>query len=180
MASLGTSAQSSKPSPGPGSSEKDAGSKLSVSEKTFMKKAAAGGVAEVELGRLATEKAQNEQVKKFGQRMVDDHSKANDRLKQIARDKGLDISNDLNAKDKATKEHLSKLSGQSFDRAYSRHMLQDHQKDVADFRKESKTAKDSDVKSFATETLPILEEHLKMARDIAKPNNEGTQKLKND
>jgi putative membrane protein len=135
-------------------------------EATFVKNAAQGGMAEVELGKLATEKASSDDVKQFGQRMVDDHSKANDQLKQIASQKSIDVPSDLNAKDKATKDRLSKLSGPAFDRAYMKHMVADHTKDVAEFKKQANTGSDSDIKGFASSTLPTLEDHLKMAKDI--------------
>src|SRR6476620_3115244 len=128
-----------------------------VSDKSFVKKAAEGGLAEVELGQLATQKAASEDVKKFGQRMVDDHSKANDQLKQVAQQQHIDIPTELNAKDKA-KAKLEKLSGEQFDRAYMKDMVQDHRKDVSEFERASKTAKDPAVKSFAEQTLPTLRE----------------------
>ena len=143
------------------------GSKLDAMDRHFIRKAGEGGLAEVELGKLATEKGQSDEVKKFGQRMVDDHSKANDQLKQLAESKGVKLPTDLSAKDKATKARLEKLSGEKFDRAYMNDMVQDHTKDVTEFKKESTSAKDSDVKSFASQTLPTLQDHLKEARSIA-------------
>ena len=138
-----------------------------VSDKTFVKKAAAGGLAEVELGQLATQKASSEDVKKFGQRMVDDHSKANDQLKQVAAEQHIDLPTELNAKDKATKARLEKLSGEQFDRAYMSDMVKDHRKDVGEFAHEAKMGKDPAVKSFAESTLPTLRDHLKEAEKIA-------------
>ena len=138
-----------------------------AADKKFMREAAEGGLAEVELGKLATEKASSEEVKKFGQRMVDDHSKANEELKQLASSKSVNLPSDLTAKDKMTKERLSKLSGESFDRAYMQDMVKDHKKDVADFARESNRAKDPDVKQFASKTLPTLKDHLKEAEGIA-------------
>ena len=99
--------------------------------------------------------------------MVDDHSKANDQLKQVAQQQHIDIPTELNAKDKATKAKLEKLSGEQFDRAYMKDMVQDHRKDVSEFERASKTAKDPAVKSFAEQTLPTLREHLKEAQKIA-------------
>jgi putative membrane protein len=139
---------------------------LSSTDRSFIMKAAEGGMAEVQLGQLATQNASSDDVKKFGQRMVDDHTKANDQLKQLAESKGVKVPADLNAKDKATKDRLSKLNGAAFDRAYMKDMVQDHTKDVAEFRKESTSAKDSDVKGFASQTLPTLEDHLKEAKSI--------------
>jgi len=144
-----------------------ASAKVSSADRTFISKAAEGGLAEVELGQLAQDKAQDSKVKEFGKRMVDDHSKANDQLKSLASSKGVNLPSDLNAKDKAEKDRLSKLSGEQFDKAYMSHMVKDHTKDVIEFRKESQSAKDPEVKSFASSTLPTLEEHLKMAKSIA-------------
>lgn len=155
------------------------GSSLSAIDKHFVRKAAEGGLAEVELGKLATEKASSDDVKKFGQRMVDDHGKANDQLKQLASSKGIEIPNALSAKDKAIKSRLEKLSGEQFDKAYMNDMVKDHTQDVSEFKKESTSAKDSDVKSFASQTLPTLEEHLKQAQNIApKENKEARMEKK--
>jgi putative membrane protein len=141
--------------------------KLAPADRQFIKKAAQGGLAEVQLGQLATEKADSPDVKQFGQKMVDDHGKANDQLKQVASNKGVTIPDKLSTKDAATKARLEKLSGKAFDRAYMRDMVMDHTKDVSEFRTESKTAKDPDVKNFASETLPTLQDHLKQAKSIA-------------
>lgn len=131
----------------------------------FMTKAAEGGMAEVELGKLAKEKGSNDAIKNFGQHMVDDHSKANDEMKDLASKKNVTLPSALNAKDQATKERLSKLSGEAFDRAYIRDMVADHRVDVAEFRHEANGGKDPDVKAWAAKTLPTLENHLKMAED---------------
>jgi putative membrane protein len=135
----------------------------------FMKDAAQGGMAEVALGQLAVEKASSGDVKKFGQRMVDDHTKDNDELKQLASQKNVDLPQGLNARDKATKATLEKLSGEQFDQAYMKDMVRDHRKDISDFRRESRIAQDPDVKKFAAQTLPTLEDHLKQAESIAPP-----------
>jgi putative membrane protein len=135
------------------------------SDQRFVTKAAAGGLAEVELGKLAADKGTSEQVKQFGQKMVDDHGKANDELKTIASKKNITLPSDLDAKDKALRDRLAKLSGASFDRAYMQAMLKDHRTDVSEFRTESKSGKDADVKAWAAKTLPTLESHLKLAQD---------------
>ncbi len=140
---------------------------LSASDRQFVQKAAEGGMAEVELGKLAADKGSSDEVKKFGQRMVDDHSKANDQLKQIASSKGVSVPDDLNAKHKATEARLKKLSGSQFDHAYMSDMVKDHQEDVADFNRESKMGKDPDVKGFASQTLPTLKDHLKHAQSVS-------------
>jgi putative membrane protein len=137
------------------------------SDRLFVRKAAQGGLAEVQLGQLATEKAASPEVKQFGQRMVDDHTKANDQLKQIAQQQGIQVPDQLDAKDAATKARLEKLSGKEFDRAYMHDMVMDHTKDVTEFKHEANSGKDSAVKSFAQQTVPTLEDHLKEAKNIA-------------
>lgn len=159
-------AQQDKGSNGTAMSGKHAAGRTTT-DTTFVKRAAEGGLAEVELGQLATQKAANEEVKKFGQRMVDDHSKANDQLKQVAEQEHINLPTELTAKDKAEKARLEKLSGAQFDRIYMRHMVDDHRSDVAEFARESKIAKDPAVKSFAEQTLPTLREHLKEAERIS-------------
>ncbi|MCU1257916.1 MAG: outer membrane protein [Bryobacterales bacterium] len=145
-------------------------SKMKTAKKSpdahFVAEAASGGMAEVELGKLATQKASDQRVKQFGQKMVDDHSKANDELKEIAAKENIPIPSTMNAKDKATVDKLSALSGPAFDRAYMKDMVADHKKDVAAFQKEANTGKDEAIKGFASKTLPILQEHLKLAEDI--------------
>ncbi len=141
--------------------------KLSMADQKFIKDAAQGGMLEVELGQLAVEKGSSEEVRKFGQRMVDDHSKANDRLKELATSKGINLPKTPNVTQKATKARLAKLSGEQFDKAYMADMLRDHKKDVAAFQNESNLAHDVDVKNFATLTLPTVRDHLKEAQSVA-------------
>jgi putative membrane protein len=139
---------------------------LSSADREFMSEAATGGLAEVELGRLAAQKGQSADVKRFGQRMVDDHSKANDELKQLAARKGITLPTDLKDEQKKDKDKLSNLSGAEFDKEYMKLMVDDHDKDVKAFQSEAKDGGDADVKAFASKTLPTLEEHQRMAREI--------------
>lgn len=141
--------------------------KMSSADKSFVMKAASGGMAEVELGQLAVKQANNDEVKQFGQRMVDDHSKANQELKQYAESKGISLPSAMDQSQKKMYDKLSKLSGAAFDREYMSEMLEDHEKDVAEFEKQSKNSKDPELKSLVDKTLPTLKEHLQMARDIA-------------
>jgi putative membrane protein len=142
--------------------------KLSSADKTFVEKAAIGGLAEVQMGQLAKQKAASDQVKQFGTRMVDDHSKANDELKQVASSKGITLPSDLDAKHKNKMARLEKLSGAQFDRAYMDDMVADHKEDVAEFQKQAKSGQDPDIKGFASKTLPTLQEHLNMAESTDK------------
>src|SRR6476620_2416042 len=132
-------------------------------DSTFVTKAAIGGLAEVKLGQLAIMKASNGDVKSFGQQMADDHGKANVELKDLASKKGITLPTDVDAKHQATYDRLSKLSGAEFDREYMKEMVSDHHEDVDEFRRESKSGSDSDVKAWAAKTLPTLEHHLQMA-----------------
>jgi putative membrane protein len=113
---------------------------------------------------LAKDKGSNKAVKNLGDRMVRDHRKAGDQLKHIACRKGVMLRDSMNAKDKALYDRLSRLSGDAFDKAYMRAIIDDHQQDVSDFRQESQNAKDPDVRQVASQTLPALEEHLRMAK----------------
>jgi putative membrane protein len=137
----------------------------SSGDRDFATKAAQGGMAEVELGKLATQRAGNDKVKQFGQRMVDDHSKANNELKTVAGNKGVALPKKIDEEAAATKKRLSALKGADFDRAYMEDMVKDHQKDVAEFQMEANSGSDPDIKAFASKTLPTLQEHLKMAQD---------------
>jgi putative membrane protein len=136
-----------------------------AADEAFVMKAAKGGMAEVEIGKLAADKGSNDAVKKFGQRMVDDHSKANDELAVLAKSKSITFPTEIGPEEKALRDRLMKLSGPAFDQAYMKAMVSDHVKDIAEFRTESRTGKDPEVKAWATKTLPTLEEHLKLARE---------------
>ena len=140
------------------------GTVLNPSDRQFITEAASGGLTEVELGQMAQQQAANPQVKEFGSRMAQDHAKANDELKRIADAKGVQVPAQPDPKHQKDIERLRALSGAEFDRAYMKHMVADHKKDVAEFQKEARAAKDGDVKDFAAKTLPTLQLHLKMAQ----------------
>jgi putative membrane protein len=140
----------------------------SASDATFAKKAASGGMAEVKLGQLAQEKGSSSAVKEFGKRMENDHSKAGDQLKDVASKNNINLPTDMDKKDQATYDHLSKLSGAEFDRVYAQHMVTDHEQDVEEFKNEASTGKNPDIKRFASETLPTLQDHLRQARQMEK------------
>jgi len=146
-------------------------SALGSDDRKFVMEAAMGGLMEVELGRLAAQQGSSAAVKQFGQRMVDDHSKANDELKQVASSKGISLPTELDQKHKDQIAKMQKMSGTDFDKAYSKAMLSDHVKDVAAFEKQSTKGSDSDIKAFASKTLPTLQEHLQMARAM---NGQGS------
>jgi putative membrane protein len=140
---------------------------LSSQDRQFMMKAAEGGMMEVELGRLATQKATNADVKSYGQRMVDDHGKANSQLKSIASQKGVTLPASLPMDKKKDMDKMAALSGAEFDKMYMSHMLKDHEKTIAEFEKQASGGSDSSVKSFAQQTLPTLREHMTMTKNLA-------------
>ena len=139
------------------------GAAVPAADRAFAEKAAAGGAAEVEGGKVAEQRAANDKVKQFGARMVQDHGKANDELKQIASGKGLQLPSAPDAHDQQEMARMQKLSGAEFDRAYMDHMVKDHKKDIAEFKKQASSGKEPEIKAFAAKTLPTLQEHLKMA-----------------
>lgn len=148
-------------------SKKQAAKTGAVPDVQFVTKAAQGNMAEVALGKLATEKSQNDDVKKFGQMMVDDHSKAQEELEGVASKNNLNVPKDISAQQKAEQQRLEKLSGTAFDRAYIQMMVNDHTQDVAEFKKEAaNTSANADLKDFATRTYPTLDNHLTHAKAI--------------
>jgi putative membrane protein len=133
---------------------------------TFLNEAAPGGLMEVELGELAVKRASNADIRKFARRMIDDHSKANRELDELATKKNVTLKKEKTATQKAAIDKLSKLNGDAFDREYAKDMLKDHEEDVAKFEEAATTATDADVKKYAAKTLPTLREHLEMARKL--------------
>lgn len=133
----------------------------------FMNDAAPGGLAEVEMGRLAVKQAASKDVKAFAARMIDDHSKAGEELKALAQQKKVMLPQEVTPKHKEAMEKLSKLEGAEFDKGYVTEMVADHEKDVTAFEAQAKGAVDKDVKAFAEKTLPTLKMHRQMIRDIA-------------
>jgi putative membrane protein len=136
-------------------------------DKKFAMMAAMGGMAEVEMARLALSKASSDSVKQFAQKMIDDHTKANEELMGIATSKGITLPTAPDAKMQAMMMKMEKLSGAEFDRQYI--MMagnKDHMKMEKLFKDENLKGKDADLKAFAAKTLPVVQMHLQMARDL--------------
>jgi putative membrane protein len=150
------------------STDTKSSSKLSSDDSNFVKDAAQGGMMEVELGKLAQDKAASAKVKEFGKRMEQDHSKANDELKKLASDKGVQLSTSLDSKHKSKVDKLAKMSGADFDKQYMSGMVSDHKDDIKKFQKEADKGKDADLKQFASQKLPTLKEHLQLAESTEK------------
>ena len=136
-----------------------------ASDADFVKAAASGGMLEVDLGRFAAAHASDPDVRAFGQRMVSDHSKANQELVSVAQHQGLTVPSQMEAADLDKLHQLSKLRGAAFDKAYIDAMVKDHEKDVTEFRAQAAQQK-SDVDRWAVKMLPTLEEHLAQAKAV--------------
>jgi putative membrane protein len=141
-------------------------SRVSQADQDFMKTAAQGGMAEVELGKLAQSNAQSDAVKKFGERMVSDHGQANAKLNTIAAQKQVNLPDSPNDEQKAEKQKLEGLKGADFDREYMNAMVKDHTEDSAEFHKEAEDAGDPDLKQFAGNSATVIDQHLKLAKQI--------------
>ncbi len=137
---------------------------LSAGEERFLKQAAADGLAEVQLGRLAQDKALREEVKQFAAQMVADHGKANEELMGIAASRRVKLPTEPDGKQRRSLERLGKLLGPDFDRAYMKMMVDDHRKDVKEFERQAKSARDPEVRDFAARTLATLRGHMDAAR----------------
>lgn len=147
--------------------DKKGDGKLSGSDRNFVTTAAEDGHAEVELGKLAQQNGSSAAVKQFGQRMIEDHTKAGKELETIATKLGMTPPKEPGSKHQADIKKFSKLTGEKFDREYAEHMVKDHEKAVALFEKQAKNGDAAELKAFASKTLPALQEHLKMARDLS-------------
>jgi len=132
----------------------------------FAVAAANGGMAEVELGQLAQQKAANPKVKDFGAMMVTDHTKANDEMKALATAKGITLPVAINTDEQKIKDDLSAKTGADFDKAYVSNMIDDHKKDIKEFEDASQNCKDANLKAFAVKTLPTLKMHLDAIQKI--------------
>lgn len=140
---------------------------MSPSDKEFVMKAGQDGMAEVRIGQVALVKASSAEVKAFAQRMMNDHGTANEELKQLATIKGLALATGVREPHQQAARHLEGLSGAAFDKAYMQHMVEDHQEAVRDFQNAASTATDADLKRWATQKLPALQEHLRQAEALA-------------
>lgn len=141
---------------------------LSKADSSFVMEAASGGLMEVQAGQLAQQNASSQRVKDFGNMMVTDHSKANDELKSYASGHGITLPDSLPASMKKHLDAMKNMKGSAFDKHYVSMMVEDHQKDVAKFKKESTDANDAQLKTWAGNTLPTLQKHLDSIQAIKK------------
>lgn len=140
---------------------------LNSMDKKFMMEAAMGGKAEVAMARLALERSSSDSVKQYAQKMIDDHTKAGEELMQVATMKGITLPMEPDAKHKAMLAKMQGMSGAEFDSMYIKMAgVKDHEKMEKLFMSESTKGKDADTKGFAAKTLPTVQEHLRMAREM--------------
>jgi putative membrane protein len=140
---------------------------LAPVDRDFINTAAQGGMMEVAAGKLAAQRGMDTAVKAFGQKMVTDHTAANDMLKSLAASKNVPLPESVSEEEHSALGKLEGLNGTDFDKTYSQMMVKDHVTDVGDFEKEVEKAKDPDVKAFAEQTLPTLRHHLMMANQLS-------------
>jgi putative membrane protein len=160
-------AQGTAVKPTPQTAKPASGSALPAGSATFVKSAAEGGQAEVQLATTAESKATNSEVKSLAETIHHDHEAANAELKTLAEKKNVTLPTAVSKTHQATANRLSKLSGAAFDKAYVDEMVKDHRADIATFQKH-KTDADPDVAAFVTKTLPTLQNHLTMALNAQK------------
>ena len=134
---------------------------------SFLQKAAEVQQAEIALGRMATERARNPEVRQFGTQMTEDHQRASANIQQLASKEGIPLPTELTARHRDKKEEFARLSGVDFDRAYIGYMLRDHRKDLKEFERNVKAIKDHRLQQWAESTLPMLKQHLRQAQQIA-------------
>lgn len=146
---------------------------LNDTDKDFVTSAERGGKAEVEVAQDALTHATNADVKAFAQKLVDDHTKANEELTQFGTSHGLTAASEIEGKMKEAKERLMKLTGKNFDQAFVKQMIDDHTETIKAFEDESAKGTDADLKSWVDKTLPTLREHLKTAQELQKKVGKG-------
>jgi putative membrane protein len=142
-----------------------------LQDKDFVHTALQGGMAEVQLGQLAAEKGSSPDVKQFGQKMVDEHTKLGDQMKQVAQQIGVNAPKELSKKDRELAAKLQGLSGQQFDNAYITAMVKDHKKDAQEFQSEAAQTQNPALKQVAQQGDQVIDQHLRMIEQIAKSHN---------
>ena len=139
---------------------------LNRSERNFLKDAAADGIYEVEAARIASERAQDPAVKSFAEKLVKEHSEANDQLRNLASSRNVDLPSEPGMMQRHTLSSLRKDKVSDLDRDFVKKMTKDHEADIKQFEKMSRDAKDPDVRAWAEKMLPTLRDHLADAQRL--------------
>jgi putative membrane protein len=171
----GSAASQGATSAGAAAASGSAGGSLSKSDQKILMGMAQANIDEVEAGKMAQSKSQNDQVKSFAQQMIDDHSKALTDAQQVAQQKGVTLPTEPDAKHKAMAAKLEKMNGAAFDKAYMANAgIADHKKVLSTLQADQKRAKDADVKALAAKMTPVVAQHLKAAQQIGTPKSGTT------
>jgi putative membrane protein len=139
---------------------------LSSKDRTFVMQAGQLSMMEVELGRLAVQRGSSAGVKEYGQQMVEEHTRANQELMQLAMQKKVELPTEMSTQNTALRERLSELSGSKFDTAYKQAMIDSHNQAIALFQAQSQQGQDPQLKAWATQKLPNLQAHLEMVNEM--------------
>ncbi|MBV9673959.1 MAG: DUF4142 domain-containing protein [Verrucomicrobia bacterium] len=139
----------------------------SSQDQVFVNEAATGGLMEIQLGKLASQKSSTPDVKQFGERMVTDHTRLNTELGTAAKASGLKVPTELTPAQKAEYNRLSKLSGKAFDKSYITLMVKDHTDDLASFQKQEAATRNAKLKKAVSGAIPVIQEHLDMAKSAS-------------
>jgi predicted outer membrane protein len=140
---------------------------VSEQDRQFVRKAAGDGMAELELARLALQRATHPAVRAFANRIVQDHAQGHAELMTLAQRRGIEVPATFDASQQAMRQRLASLSGADFDRAFMQEMTRDHTQDVAEFERATQIVTDPEIRAWATRTLPTLQQHLAMAREVS-------------
>lgn len=142
-------------------------SRMNQQDKDFARLAAQANRGEIEIGTLAQQKASNDAVKEFGKRMVEDHTNAGHELRNWSAQTNFKLPTGITADDSSTKSSLSSESGTQFDQKYMQSQLKDHKQVIAAFEKEIQDGQDPQLKQIAAKILPVLQDHVRLAEDVA-------------
>jgi putative membrane protein len=145
-------------------------------DKAFVKKALEGNIAEIEMGKLALQKSNDDQVKQFAQRMVDDHGKMLDELKPVAEQMGVKVPEGPSKGQMKSMDKMKALSGDAFDQAYIKDMVKDHKGDDNEFKMEAQSTQNPQLKQMVMQSDQTIESHLQQIQQLA--HSKGTQKAK--
>jgi len=164
-------ASQATPSQSPSASSAAAPVNLSAADRSFLVKATAGGLTEVEESQIAQDKAKDEEVKTFAQHVVSDHSAADDKLKSIADAAGVQPPANPDTAQQKQIAALRKLQGNAFDRRYVHDQVAAHKATLALFEKEARSGSDPQLKQFASDTVPTIRQHLTDAEGLVVSRN---------
>lgn len=161
--------------PGMGREPRTEPMQMKVDDKTFLKRAAAADLMQVELGKLAADKGSNDAVRQLGRKLADERAKTNTEVQKLAAQEGITVANQLDAKHKGKVDKLAKLDGASFDKAFLKEQTRNARDDIFEFQAESQNGSNPEVKSFATRALPMIQAHEQLGKDLEQGKNSGGQ-----